>query len=156
MFDLNVPKLTKLIEERFGGKDPTVVQNALACFNSGYGHQVQGLLQTFKFHPGENAGRPQVVMSGNEALAYGIIAAGVRFGAGYPITPWSDIMELLRRELPKYGGTFVQTEDEIAAISMAIGVELRRARGGDRFERAGHFAQDRGARLGERWRKCRW
>ena len=38
-----------------------------------------------------------------------------------PITPWSDIMELLRRELPKYGGTFVQTEDEIAAISMAIG-----------------------------------
>jgi 2-oxoglutarate ferredoxin oxidoreductase subunit alpha len=45
----------------------------------------------------------------------------VRFGAGYPITPWSDIMETLRRELPKYGGTFMQTEDEIAAISMAIG-----------------------------------
>src|SRR6267378_2722774 len=37
------------------------------------------------------------------------------------ITPWSDIMELLRRELPKYGGSFIQTEDEIAAISMAIG-----------------------------------
>jgi 2-oxoglutarate/2-oxoacid ferredoxin oxidoreductase subunit alpha len=121
MFDLNVPKLTKLIEERFGGKDPTVVQNALACFNSGYGHQVQGLIETFKFNPGENAGKPQVVMSGNEALAYGVIAAGVRFGAGYPITPWSDIMELLRKELPKYGGTFVQTEDEIAAVSMALG-----------------------------------
>jgi len=121
MFDLNVPKLTKLIDERFGGKDPTVVQNALACFNSGYGHQVQGLLESFQFHPGEHAGRSQVVMSGNEALGYGILAAGVRFGAGYPITPWSDIMELLRRELPKYGGTFVQTEDEIAAVSMAIG-----------------------------------
>jgi 2-oxoglutarate ferredoxin oxidoreductase subunit alpha len=124
MFDLNVPKLTKLIEERFGGKDPTIVQNALACFNAGYGHQVQGLLQTFQFQPGENAGRSQVVMSGNEALAFGLIAAGVRFGAGYPITPWSDIMELLRRELPKYGGTFVQTEDEIAAISMAIGASF--------------------------------
>src|ERR1041385_665585 len=49
MFDLNVPKLTKLIEERFGGKDPTVVENALACFNAGYGHQVQGLIETFKF-----------------------------------------------------------------------------------------------------------
>src|ERR1700760_4378962 len=121
MFDLNVPKLTKLIEERFGGKDPTVVQNALACFNAGYGHQVQGLWESFQFHPGENAGHSQVVMSGNEALAFGLIAAGVRFGAGYPITPWSDIMELLRRELPKYGGTFIQTEDEIAAISMAIG-----------------------------------
>ncbi len=121
MFDLNVPKLTKLIEERFGGKDPKVVEDALSCFRSGYGHQIQGLFETFQFQPGEKAGHAQVVMSGNEALAYGIIAAGVRFGAGYPITPWSDIMELLRRELPKYGGTFVQTEDEIAAISMAIG-----------------------------------
>jgi len=122
MFDLDVPKLTKLIEERFGGKDPTIVQNALACFNAGYGHQVQGLWETFKFQHAEAAvGAAQVVMSGNEALAYGVLAAGVRFGAGYPITPWSDIMELLRKELPKYGGTFVQTEDEIAAISMAIG-----------------------------------
>src|SRR5690606_34782353 len=50
-----------------------------------------------------------------------LIAAGVRFGAGYPITPWSDIMELLRRELPKYGGLFVQCEDEIAAVAMALG-----------------------------------
>jgi len=121
MFDLNVAKLTKLIEERFGGKDKSIVENALLCFNSGYGHQVQGLWETFKFEHAEHSGQAQVVMSGNEALAYGLIAAGVRFGAGYPITPWSDIMELLRRELPKYGGSFVQTEDEIAAVSMAIG-----------------------------------
>src|SRR5947208_10420134 len=78
-------------------------------------------MQSFQFNPGATSGQSQVVMSGNEALAFGIIAAGVRFGAGYPITPWSDIMELLRRELPKYGGSFIQTEDEIAAISMAIG-----------------------------------
>ena len=63
-------------------------------------------------------------MNGNEALAYGLIAAGVRFGAAYPITPWSDVMEILRRELPKYGGTFVQCEDEIAAISMANGASF--------------------------------
>jgi 2-oxoglutarate ferredoxin oxidoreductase subunit alpha len=121
MFSLNVGKLEQLIAERFKGKDPSVAENALACFRAGYGHQIQGLIEAFAFEPGENAGRPQVVMSGNEALAYGIIAAGVRFGAGYPITPWSDIMELLRREFPRYGGTFVQTEDEIAAISMALG-----------------------------------
>src|SRR5580704_5558996 len=121
MFNLNTQKLTRLIEERFGGKDPKVLEDALTCFNSGYGHQVQGLFESFQFHPGENAGHSQVVMSGNEALAFGIIAAGVRFGAGYPITPWSEIMELLRRELPKYSGTFVQCEDEIASISMAIG-----------------------------------
>src|SRR6476661_414177 len=58
---------------------------------------------------------------GKNIYALGLIASGVRFGAGYPITPWSDIMELLRRELPKYGGTFVQCEDEIASVSMAIG-----------------------------------
>ncbi len=121
IFDLNIPKLTKLIEERFGGKDPTVVQNAMTCFNAGYNHSLENLLKTYQFYTPEKKDRHQVVMNGNEALAYGLIAAGVRFGAGYPITPWSDIMELLRRELPKYGGTFVQTEDEIAAISMAIG-----------------------------------
>ena len=63
-------------------------------------------------------------MNGNEALAFGFLAAGVRFGAAYPITPWSDVMEILRRELPKYGGTFVQCEDEIAAISMAVGASF--------------------------------
>ena len=121
IFDLNVEKLTKLIEERFGGKDPTIVQNAMTCFNAGYNHSLENLLKTYQFYTPEKKDRHQVVMNGNEALGYGLIAAGVRFGAGYPITPWSDIMELLRRELPKYGGTFVQTEDEIAAISMAIG-----------------------------------
>src|SRR5476649_318650 len=93
----------------------------MTCFNAGYNHSLENLLKTYQFYTPEKKDRHQVVMNGNEALGYGLIAAGVRFGAGYPITPWSDIMELLRRELPKYGGTFVQTEDEIAAISMAIG-----------------------------------
>ncbi len=121
IYDLDVPKLKKLIGERFGGKDATVLQNALTCFEAGYSHQLQDVLRTYQFQHAELKGGNQVVMMGNEALAYGLIAAGVRFGAGYPITPWSDIMELLRRELPKYGGTFVQCEDEIASISMAIG-----------------------------------
>jgi 2-oxoglutarate ferredoxin oxidoreductase subunit alpha len=121
MFDLNLPKLEKLITERFTGKDQSIVKNALAAFHAGYSHSLGSVLETFKFVDSKSKGGQQVVMNGNEALAYGLIAAGVRFGAGYPITPWSDIMELLRRELPKYGGTFMQTEDEIAAISMAIG-----------------------------------
>ena len=122
MFDLNVPKLEKLINERFTGKDPSIAQNALTAFHAGYSHSLGGLMETFQFVESQKgADRHQIVMNGNEALAYGLIAAGVRFGAGYPITPWSDIMELLRRELPKYGGTFVQCEDEIASISMAIG-----------------------------------
>jgi 2-oxoglutarate ferredoxin oxidoreductase subunit alpha len=93
----------------------------MTCFNAGYNHSLENLLKTYQFYTPDKKDRHQVVMNGNEALGFGLIAAGVRFGAGYPITPWSDIMELLRRELPKYGGSFIQTEDEIAAISMAIG-----------------------------------
>jgi 2-oxoglutarate ferredoxin oxidoreductase subunit alpha len=121
MFDLNVPKLEKLVGERFTGKDPSVLNNALAAFHAGYSHSLGNVLETFKFVDSKNKGGHQVVMNGNEALGFGLIAAGVRFGAGYPITPWTDIMELLRRELPKYGGCFIQCEDEIASISMAIG-----------------------------------
>ena len=121
MFDLNVPKLEKLIGERFTGKDPSILNNALAAFHAGYANPLGNVLETFKFVDSQKKDGHQVVMNGNEALAYGLIAAGVRFGAAYPITPWTDIMEIMRRELPKYGGMFIQTEDEIAAISMAIG-----------------------------------
>lgn len=121
MFDLNIPKLEKLLGERFTGKDPSVLNNALAAFHAGYSHSLGNLIQTYQFVDSQKKEGHQVVMNGNEALGYGLLASGIRFGAGYPITPWSDIMELLRRELPKYGGTFVQTEDEIAAIAMAIG-----------------------------------
>jgi 2-oxoglutarate/2-oxoacid ferredoxin oxidoreductase subunit alpha len=121
MFDLNVPKLERLITERFTGKDESVVKTALSAFHSGYGYSMGSVLETFKFVEARKRSGHQVVMTGNEALAYGLIAAGVRFGAAYPITPWSEIMELLRRELPKYGGTFVQCEDELASVCMAIG-----------------------------------
>jgi 2-oxoglutarate/2-oxoacid ferredoxin oxidoreductase subunit alpha len=121
MFDLNVTKLERLINERFGGKDESIAKNALLAFHAGYSYTLGSIVDLFRFVDSEKKDRHQLVMNGNEAMAYGLIAAGVRFGAGYPITPWSDIMELLRRELPKYGGTFMQTEDEIAAISMAIG-----------------------------------
>src|SRR6266481_2844276 len=121
MFDLNLPKLEKLIGERFTGKDPSILNNALAAFHAGHANPLGNVLETFKFVDAQKKHGHQIVMNGNEALGYGLIAAGVRFGAGYPITPWSDIMELLRRELPKYGGTFIQCEDEIASISMALG-----------------------------------
>ena len=124
IFDLNVTKLKQLISERFTGKDQSILNNALAAFEAGYGYSIGNLLETFQFVESQKRGGHQVVMNGNEALGYGLLAAGVRFGAGYPITPWSDIMELLRRELPKYGGTFVQCEDEISAVSMAIGASF--------------------------------
>ena len=51
---------------------------------------------------------------GNKAIAMGAIAAGCRFFGGYPITPSTEIMEVMSEELPRLGGKFVQMEDEIA------------------------------------------
>jgi 2-oxoglutarate ferredoxin oxidoreductase subunit alpha len=122
MFDLDVPKLTQLIKERFAGKNEDIVRNAMLAFDAGYAYPAENLRYRLDKAAAPAAGaRPQVTTDGNSALAYGLIAAGVRHGAAYPITPWSSIMETLRVELPKYGGIFVQCEDEIAAASTALG-----------------------------------
>ena len=94
------------------------------AFQAGFAYPVGNVLsRLYRFEPAieTETGRVQVTMDGNQALAYGLIAAGVRYGAGYPITPWSSIMEILRSELPKYGGLFVQAEDELGAVSLALG-----------------------------------
>ncbi len=65
-----------------------------------------------------------VLMQGDEAAALGAIKAGCRFYAGYPITPASEIAEVMARELPKVGGVFVQMEDEIASAAAIIGASL--------------------------------
>ncbi len=69
-----------------------------------------------------------VLMQGNEAVARGAIDAGVDFFGGYPITPSTEIAEILSVELPKIGGKFIQMEDEIAGISSIIGASLAGAK----------------------------
>lgn len=63
-------------------------------------------------------------MQGNHACAEGAIAAGVKFYAGYPITPSTEIAELMAKRLPQVGGKFIQMEDEIAGIGAIIGASL--------------------------------
>jgi 2-oxoglutarate ferredoxin oxidoreductase subunit alpha len=67
-------------------------------------------------------------MSGNEACAHAAMAAGLRFFAGYPITPSSEIAEDLAVRLPKTGGVFMQMEDEIAAMGAVVGASLAGAK----------------------------
>lgn len=64
------------------------------------------------------------LMQGNEAFTAGALAAGLKFYAGYPITPSTEVAELCSAELPKVGGTFVQMEDEIGSIAAIIGASL--------------------------------
>ena len=63
----------------------------------------------------------KVLMKGNEALAEAAIRSGCRFYYGYPITPQTELAEYMAKNLPLAGGTFLQAESEIAAISMVYG-----------------------------------
>ena len=63
-------------------------------------------------------------MQGNEAVAEGAIYAGVRFFAGYPITPSTEIAETMAKLLPQVGGKFVQMEDEIGSMGAILGASL--------------------------------
>ncbi|MBW1636203.1 MAG: 2-oxoacid:acceptor oxidoreductase subunit alpha [Deltaproteobacteria bacterium] len=63
-------------------------------------------------------------VQGNEACVEGALYAGIDFFAGYPITPSTEIMELLAARLPERGGKFIQMEDEIASMCAIIGASL--------------------------------
>jgi 2-oxoglutarate ferredoxin oxidoreductase subunit alpha len=63
-------------------------------------------------------------LQGNEACAEGALAAGMRFFAGYPITPSSEIAEHFSKRLPQLGGKFIQMEDEIASMGAIIGASM--------------------------------
>jgi len=64
------------------------------------------------------------LLQGNEACAQGAVYAGCKFFGGYPITPSTEVAEVLSGELPKVGGKFIQMEDEIGAMASVIGASL--------------------------------
>lgn len=72
--------------------------------------------------------KAQRLVQGNEACAHAAMYAGCDFYAGYPITPSSEVMEILAQELPARGRVFIQMEDEIASISAIIGAAWGGAR----------------------------
>src|SRR5207245_10678404 len=108
IFNLDDEKLKRIISEKFGGKNESVVNTALMAFQAGYAYPVGNVLaKHYRFeHIPRASGRAQVTMDGNQALAYGVIAAGLRYGAGYPITPWSSSSEPLQREFPNAAEIF--------------------------------------------------
>jgi 2-oxoglutarate ferredoxin oxidoreductase subunit alpha len=61
---------------------------------------------------------------GNRAIAAGALDVGCRFFGGYPITPSTEIADVMALELPKLGGAFIQMEDEIGSIAAAIGASI--------------------------------
>lgn len=66
----------------------------------------------------------EVVSTGNQLAALAAIDAGCKFFGGYPITPSSEVAHEMSKLLPKVGGVFIQMEDEIAGISVALGASM--------------------------------
>lgn len=69
----------------------------------------------------KETGVKEVILQGNEACTQGALYAGCRFFAGYPITPSTEIIEMMSSEMPKRGGAFIQMEDEIGSACAIIG-----------------------------------
>ena len=118
---VNLPRdgFARAIEKKFARKGEAVVAANLAALDAGVaaatGHRQSAAQVKATRH------EPLMVISGNDAFAFGALVAGCRFIASYPITPQSEVMEWLGKELPRFGGTMMQPEDELASISMAIG-----------------------------------
>lgn len=124
LFRLPGDEIQHAIQDRFAKKKREVTESNLAGFEAGIEYAKRHLKKQDNITAKYTRSEPKVVMDGNTAMAYGALHAGCRFFAGYPITPSSEIMEWMSRELPRYGGTMIQAEDELAAIGMVIGASF--------------------------------
>lgn len=121
VLDLETEIFREVISEIFGKKGQQVVEKNMEALKAGYDYMREQLNESALMRLAKADGKKRLFMIGNDAIALGAIAGGCRFMAAYPITPASEIMEYLIKKLPELGGAVIQTEDEIAAITMAIG-----------------------------------
>ena len=122
VLDLDIQVFEVVVREIFGKKGDQVVAKNMDAIKAGFDNMKDKLGQGVEpMHLEKADGKQRMFMIGNDAIALGAIAGGCRFMAAYPITPASEIMEYLIKKLPALGGTVIQTEDEIAAATMAIG-----------------------------------
>ncbi|WP_436859902.1 2-oxoacid:acceptor oxidoreductase subunit alpha [Mammaliicoccus lentus] len=122
VMDLDTDVFESLISDLFSRKGESVVNLNIQALNEGYRLMKEEMDSLESEHTLEkNDSDGHLFMIGNDAIGLGAVAAGVRFMAAYPITPASEIMEYMIDRLPELGGAVIQTEDEIAACTMAIG-----------------------------------
>lgn len=123
LFGVPLESMEAMVTSRYRRRAELLEKN-LQTLHYGYDYAKQQIKKEDEFYL-EAADRvPRLVMSGNDAIAAGALYAGCRFYAGYPITPASDILETMARELPRYGGMFLQAEDEMAAIGAVVGASF--------------------------------
>lgn len=127
---LNLPlaAFEDYVAKKFGRKGEAVVAQNTDALRAAHTAALEALGGPSPLSLPPADGRGRLLLTGNDALALGAVAAGCRFFAGYPITPASGVMEALVGLMPKVGGVVVQAEDEIASITMIAGAAYGGAR----------------------------
>jgi len=122
ILDLDFPVIEKIITEAFRKKKgEEIVQKNIQAFHLGF-NQAEKTINKEERHPLlRRKDSNRIILSGDEAIGFGALAAGCRFFAAYPICPASEIWQWLALYLPQFNGLVVQTEDELAALNMALG-----------------------------------
>lgn len=115
--------LATLVGERLGAKGEKAVTASLAGCRAGMEAAGDSGLKMRLQAPLEERGERWLI-SGNAAAGLGAIRGGIRFVAGYPITPATDLLEWMAPVLHENGGTLVQAEDELASVNMIIGASF--------------------------------
>ncbi|MGP8200497.1 MAG: 2-oxoacid:acceptor oxidoreductase subunit alpha [Limisphaerales bacterium] len=113
------------IRKKFARKGPAVVEGNVRAFQAGLDFaNAHPLGQDRKLAVPHKSQGAKLLTDGNDMCAAAAIFAGCTFFSGYPITPSSEIMQFLDREIWKYGGTVLQAEDEIAGIGAVVGASF--------------------------------
>jgi 2-oxoglutarate ferredoxin oxidoreductase subunit alpha len=116
-----------LLKETFADKGAEVVELNVTAATRGY-EQAQGLDSKFSLAQITPPPEPRLLISGHEAMALGALAGGLQFISGYPMTPWTSLLNAVAQRAGLYNVVVEQAEDEIAAINLAIGASYTGAR----------------------------
>lgn len=119
LFGMSTDKAREVFEKKW---DSDIKEDNLKAIMKGYE------LVEVKFQLNESNEKNNILISGNQAIAFGALAGGVSFYSGYPMTPSTSVMTYLSKKQREANLVVVQAEDEIAAINMAIGASFTGAR----------------------------
>lgn len=125
LIGLSDAAVVEIVNERIGSKGESAVATSLACARAGMQAAAGlGLGDALEIGEAYQKDQGRWLITGNEAVGLGALRGGIRFAAGYPITPATEVLEWMAAALPEVGGALVQAEDELASVNMILGASF--------------------------------
>jgi len=123
-FGIPPEALDRALQKKFAQKGEGLLEANRKALAAGIAHARAHPLDAPRVLAPPPSSTPKLLCDGNEMCASAAIFAGCEFFGGYPITPSTEVMQILSRELPKYGGVVLQAEDEISGVGAAVGASF--------------------------------